>query len=54
MKIGNKLTVTIITVMAFAIMMTSCNTFKGLGKDIEGAGKAVQKGADKTKDAISK
>ncbi|MCX5839463.1 MAG: entericidin A/B family lipoprotein [Deltaproteobacteria bacterium] len=35
-------------------MVSGCNTFKGMGKDVEGAGKAIQKGADKTKDAITK
>ena len=44
----------IIAVLCFALMVTGCNTFKGMGKDIEGAGKVIQKGADKTKDAIAK
>ncbi len=44
----------IIAVLGFALTATSCNTFKGMGKDIEGAGQAIQKGAEKTKDAIAK
>jgi len=44
----------IIAVLCFTLMVSGCNTFKGMGKDVEGAGKAIQKGADKTKDAIAK
>lgn len=43
----------IVVAMAFALIATGCNTFKGMGKDIESAGEAIQKGADKTKEAIS-
>jgi len=34
--------------------LTGCNTFKGMGKDIEGAGQTIQKASDKTKESISK
>lgn len=34
--------------------LAGCNTFKGMGKDIEGAGAVLQKAADKTKDAIER
>ena len=44
----------IVTIMILAFMMVGCNTFKGVGQDIEGAGEAIQKGAQKTKDAIQK
>lgn len=44
----------LVAIMAAVIALTGCNTFKGMGKDIEGAGKAIGKAADKTKDAISK
>ncbi len=43
---------TVIMVMVMAL--TGCNTFKGMGKDIEGAGHGIQKAADKTKEAITK
>lgn len=35
-------------------MIAGCNTFKGMGKDIEGAGQAIQKASEKTKEAITK
>lgn len=31
---------------------TGCNTMKGAGKDVQGAGKAVEKAADKTQSEI--
>lgn len=34
-------------------LVAGCNTFKGMGKDIEGAGEGIQKAADKTKGAIT-
>ncbi len=40
--------------MAVVIAVTGCNTFKGMGKDIEGAGQAIQKASDKTKEGIKK
>lgn len=41
-------------IIALIVALTACNTFKGLGKDIEGAGHGIQKAADKTKDKITK
>jgi len=44
-----------ITALIFgAATLNGCNTFKGMGKDIEGAGEAISKAADKTKEAIKK
>lgn len=37
-------------VIAFAL--TGCNTFKGIGKDVSGAGKAVTNTADKAQQEI--
>jgi predicted small secreted protein len=44
------LPILIVIVMA----LTGCNTFKGMGKDIEGAGHGIQKASDKTREAITK
>lgn len=52
MKTWKYLCVIVVMIAAFAV--TGCNTFKGVGQDIEGAGEAIQKGAQKTKDAITK
>ena len=41
----------IITVAAFTL--TGCNTLEGVGRDVQGAGKAIEKGAKKTKKAIT-
>jgi len=54
MKIWKKVTLAIIAITICTVLMVGCNTFKGLGKDIEGAGQTIQKGADKTKEAIKK
>lgn len=35
-------------------ILAGCNTFKGMGKDIEGAGQSLQKASDKAKDALQK
>jgi predicted small secreted protein len=44
----------ILLVIIMVMVLTGCNTFKGMGKDIEGAGHGIQKAADKTKEAITK
>jgi predicted small secreted protein len=44
----------IIAVAALLIALAGCNTFKGMGKDVEGAGKAIGNAAEKTKEAITK
>ena len=39
----------LIVLLAFCIsVLTGCNTFKGMGKDIEGLGKFMQKGFSKS------
>jgi len=48
----NKIFLSIFIVIVMAL--TGCNTFKGMGKDIEGAGQTIQKASDKTKESISK
>ena len=40
----------VLTPLCFVLL--GCNTFRGVGQDIEGAGQAVQKAAEKTKEAI--
>ncbi len=40
--------VMLITLSAFCMsFLTGCNTFKGVGKDVENAGKSVQKTVDR-------
>jgi len=46
--------VCVVVALAVLSMFLGCNTFRGLGQDIEGAGKVIQKGATKTKEAVSK
>ncbi len=48
----NKIFLSIIIVIVMAL--TGCNTFKGMGKDIEGAGQSIQKASDKTKESLKK
>ena len=36
----------IIAVLLLLILMSGCNTLSGMGKDVESAGKSVQKAAD--------
>jgi predicted small secreted protein len=40
--------------MVMVMALSGCNTFKGMGKDIEGAGHGIQKASDKTREAITK
>ncbi|TCM65817.1 putative small secreted protein [Acinetobacter calcoaceticus] len=35
-----------------AFILTGCNTFKGVGKDVSSAGSAVTKTAEKTQDKL--
>ena len=42
----------IVALIAAVFFCTGCNTFQGMGKDIEGAGKAIQRTVDKTKKSI--
>ena len=46
--------VILLGMVALILTVTGCNTFKGMGKDIEGAGQALGKASEKTRDAISK
>ena len=46
--------VSVLIGLVFCASLIGCNTFRGMGKDIEGAGQAIGKAADKTKEAITK
>lgn len=39
--------IAILVLMTWAVALTGCNTMKGLGKDVEKAGEAIQKKADR-------
>jgi predicted small secreted protein len=51
MKIGRKFFF-ILFVLLFCMAVCGCNTIRGMGKDIEGAGETIQNAAKKTQDAI--
>ena len=40
--------------LVMAFVLTGCNTFKGMGKDVSKAGDAVTHTAEKTSDEIRK
>lgn len=42
----NVLLRTVATVLAVSLLLSACNTVRGVGKDIEKAGETIQKGAD--------
>ena len=44
----------IILSIATAVLLASCNTFSGVGKDVESLGDNIDKAAVKTKAAINK
>ena len=44
---------TIILLIAGAIALAGCNTVEGVGRDVQGAGEVIEKGAKKTKRAIT-
>ena len=48
----NKVFLSIVIVIVMAL--TGCNTFKGMGKDLESAGQTIQKASDKTSESIKK
>ena len=48
----NKIFLSIVIVIVMAL--TGCNTFKGMGKDLESAGQTIQKASDKTSESINK
>ncbi|MEM0990601.1 MAG: entericidin A/B family lipoprotein [Pseudomonadota bacterium] len=35
-----------------ALALSACNTVQGVGQDVQGAGQAIEEGAEKTKNAI--
>jgi len=37
----------ILVILAVALFLSACNTVNGIGKDLESAGKAVQKTSEK-------
>lgn len=43
----------VITLIAGMLALTACNTFEGVGEDVEGAGEVIQEGAKDTKKAIT-
>ncbi len=44
-----KLLLTLLPILAAAILVAGCNTIAGMGKDVEAAGSAVDKAAQDTK-----
>lgn len=42
------------TTLLMTFVLTGCNTFKGIGKDVSATGKAVTHTAEKTSDEISR
>ncbi len=38
---------TIVALLGMAVLLSACNTVRGVGKDIEKGGEAIQKAADK-------
>lgn len=42
-----------IILLAACMAVSACNTIEGVGRDVQGAGEALEKGAKKTKDAIT-
>jgi predicted small secreted protein len=43
-----------LTTLAFLTATSACNTFHGMGEDIESAGEAISGSADKTKEKMSR
>jgi predicted small secreted protein len=39
--------IAILVLRSWAVALTGCNTMKGLGKDVEKAGEAIQRKADR-------
>jgi predicted small secreted protein len=44
------------TILSFALMSTfllsGCNTIQGIGKDVQSAGKGIERGADTVRESI--
>lgn len=51
MKIGKKI-IFILLALLIGAVFSSCNTIRGVGQDIEGAGEVIQDAAKKTQKAI--
>jgi entericidin B len=47
---GKTKLVSLLTILALALAGAGCNTVKGAGKDVQKAGKAVERAADKAQD----
>ncbi len=45
---------TLLLLLATAVTLSACNTFQGMGQDIQGAGEALSGSAEKTKEKINK
>ena len=43
---------TILLVIAATALLAACNTIQGMGRDMQSAGQAVEKGVRKTKSAL--
>lgn len=44
---------TLVILLLGAFALAACNTVEGVGRDVKGAGQAIEKGAKKTKTAIT-
>ncbi|MFT4020675.1 MAG: entericidin A/B family lipoprotein [Acinetobacter sp.] len=42
----------LLTSIALAVILTGCNTFRGVGQDVSKAGEAVSHTADKTQEKL--
>ncbi len=51
-SIRNSFWMGLVALITTILFVTGCNTFQGMGKDIESAGKAIQRTVDKTKESI--
>jgi len=49
-KMGRSKLISIIVALALSVSLAGCNTVKGAGKDVQKAGKAVERAADKAQD----
>lgn len=43
---------TLLASLIVALLLTGCNTVRGIGKDVSGAGKAVSNTAERTQNEI--
>lgn len=46
--------VSLLAVLAVAWVGVGCNTFKGIGKDVQAGGEVIEKAAESTQDAITR